>query len=279
MADVDKQDVVRMNRDTLYSSGVFDLEAAPVTITLPETGPRFMSMQIVSQDHYTVDVVYAPGGFSFSRETVGTRYVFVVVRTLADPHDPEDMKAAHALQDAIAVAQESSGSFEVPLWDKMSQDKVRGALEVLGSFGGTGAMFGRKEEVDPISYLIGAAVGWGGNPPYAAIYQSVVPVENDGRTIHTLTVKDVPVDGFWSVSVYNAKGYFEKNARGLYSLNNLTATPGADGSFTLQFGGCTKTTQNCLPIFDGWNYTVRLYRARQALLDGSWTFPEARPAK
>jgi para-nitrobenzyl esterase len=41
MAAIDKQDVVRMNRDTLYSSAVFDLEAAPVTITLPDAGKRF----------------------------------------------------------------------------------------------------------------------------------------------------------------------------------------------------------------------------------------------
>ena len=46
MASIDKQDVVRMNRDTLYSSGVFDLEAAPLTITLPDAGKRFMSMQV-----------------------------------------------------------------------------------------------------------------------------------------------------------------------------------------------------------------------------------------
>jgi para-nitrobenzyl esterase len=279
MADVDRQRVVRMNRDTLYSSGVFDLDAAPLTIVLPESGRRFVSMQVVSQDHYTIGVVYAPGQFTFTRDTVGTRYVFVIVRTLANPHDPADMKAAHALQDAITVEQAASGSFEVPLWDKTSQDKVRSALEVLGSFGGTSAMFGSKDEVDPISYLIGAAIGWGGNPPYAAMYKSVFPIENDGRTVHTLTVKDVPVDGFWSVSVYNAKGYFEKNARGLYSLNNLTATPNDDDSFTLQFGGCQKTTPNCLPIVDGWNYTVRLYRARQELLDGSWTFPEAQPVR
>ena len=38
-------------------------------------------------------------------------------------------------------------------------------------------------------------------------------------------------------------------------------------------------TANCLPIMPGWNYTVRLYRARKPLLDSSWQFPEARPAK
>jgi Protein of unknown function (DUF1254) len=67
MAPIDKQDVVRMNRDTLYSSGVFDLEAAPVTITLPDSGKRFMSMQVISQDHYTTEVVYAPGRFTYTK--------------------------------------------------------------------------------------------------------------------------------------------------------------------------------------------------------------------
>jgi hypothetical protein len=27
----------------------------------------------------------------------------------------------------------------------------------------------------------------------------------------------------------------------------------------------------------GWNYTVRLYRPRPEILDGSWAFPEAQP--
>jgi hypothetical protein len=27
----------------------------------------------------------------------------------------------------------------------------------------------------------------------------------------------------------------------------------------------------------GWNYLVRLYRARKEVLDGTWKFPEAQP--
>jgi len=49
---IEKQTVIRMNRDTLYSGGIFDLDAAPVTITLPDAGTRFMSMQVISEDHY-----------------------------------------------------------------------------------------------------------------------------------------------------------------------------------------------------------------------------------
>ena len=87
-------------------------------------------------------------------------------------------------------------------------------------------------------------------------------------------MRDVPVDGFWSISVYNAAGYFEPNDRNAYSVNNITATPDADGSITVHFGGCGDDRPNCLPIMEGWNYAVRLYRPRPEILDGSWTFPE-----
>lgn len=95
--------------------------------------------------------------------------------------------------------------------------------------------------------------------------------------MYRLSLRDVPVDGFWSISVYNAKGFFEKNALDAYSLNNLTAKPDASGGYTIQFGGCQKTTLNCLPVVKGWNYTMRLYRPRKEILDGSWKLPEARP--
>ena len=280
MAPIDQQIVVRMNRDTLYSSGVFDLDAGPVTITLPDPGTRFMSLMVLSQDHYVVAVEYPPGRFTCARDKVGTRYAAIVIRTLAKPLDPADMRAAHALQDAITVEQASPGTLELPNWDKESQTKARDALTELGKLGFGGRVtFGTRYEVDPIAHLIGTAVAWGGNPREAAIYQGNIPKANDGRTVHTLTVRDVPVDAFWSITVYNEKGYLERNDLDAYSLNNLTARPNADGSFTVQFGGCDAGTRNCLPIMKGWSYTVRLYRPRREILNGSWVFPDAQPVE
>jgi hypothetical protein len=89
----------------------------------------------------------------------------------------------------------------------------------------------------------------------------------------------VPVDGFWSISVYNVSGYFEKNALGAYSVNNVIATPNADGSVTVQFGDCKPSIANCLPIMLGWNYTIRLYRPRAEVLSGAWRFPSPQPAE
>jgi hypothetical protein len=74
-----------------------------------------------------------------------------------------------------------------------------------------------------------------------------VPDKNDGKTIHKLTVKgEVPVDGFWSISVYGADGYFHKNDQDAYTLNNITAKKDPDGSVTIQFGGCDGSVANCI---------------------------------
>ena len=71
--------------------------------------------------------------------------------------------------------------------------------------------------------------------------------KNDGTTIYKLNVKDVPVDGFWSISLYNAEGYFEPNNLDAYTLNNITAKRAADDSVVIQFGGCDGKIPNCLP--------------------------------
>lgn len=278
-ASIDHQTVIRLNRDTLYSSAVFDLDAGPVTITLPDAGTRFMSMQVINQDHYTPMVVYGAGRYTIDRSKSGTRYAVAGVRTLVDPADSQDVEKAHALQDAITVSQAGSGTFVVPNWDPASHKKVRDALLVLGStMPDFRKAFGAKAEVDPIRHLIGTALGWGGNPDKDATYLNITPTRNDGATVYKLSVKDVPVDGFWSVSVYTAEGYFQKNQYGAYTLNNLTAKKGTDGSVAIQFGACDGKVPNCLPTTPGWNYTVRLYRPRKGILDGSWQFPQPQPA-
>jgi len=276
---VDNQTVVRGNRDTLYSSGVFDLDAGPVNITLPDAGKRFMSLMVLNEDQYAYAVKYGAGSYTFKKDEAGTRYILAAVRTLVDPNNSSDIKEVLALQDAIKVSQpEGPGKFEVPNWDSQSQTEVRDALiklsETMLDFS---RAFGRKEDVDPVKHLIGTAVGWGGNPDKDARYIGVIPAANDGNTLYRLTVKDVPVDAFWSVTVYNAQGYFEKNRQNSYSINNITAKKETDGSVIIQFGGCSGNGGNCLPIMPGWNYTVRLYRPRKEILDGTWTFPEAKP--
>jgi hypothetical protein len=274
---VDRQIVIRANRDTLYSAAVFDLDAGPVTIALPDAGKRFMSLIVIDEDQYTPAVFYG-GSHSFSKERVGTRYLMLALRTLVDPSDPKDVEQAHALQDAATIRQGSPGKFEIPVWDPVTHKKVKDALLVLAStLPDSDRGFGTKSEVDPVRRLILSASAWGGNPDKEAKYLNVFPEKNDGRTVYRLNVGNVPVDGFWSISVYNAAGNFNKNALDAYSLNNLTAKKGADGSVAVQFGGCDGKIPNCLPTMPGWNYMVRFYRPRSEILDGSWKFPQPQP--
>ena len=276
---IDRQTVIRMNRDTLYSFAVFDLAGGPVTLSLPDTGKRYMSMMVVDQDHYLPIVAYGTKPVTLTQKSVGTRYAFVAVRTLVDPNDPKDLDEVHRLQDAIKVSQKETGKLDLPNWDEGGLTDIRNALLALAkhqtSFRGS---FGARGQVDPIQHLIGTAAGWGGIPDKDAIYASFTPAKNDGKTVYTLNVpKTVPVKAFWSVSVYNPKGFFEKNAYNAYSINDITAKKNADGSVTVQFGGCDGKIPNCLPIVEGWNYTARLYRPEQPIVSGKWKFPEAKP--
>jgi len=278
LTPLDKQLVVRSNRDTLYSAGVFDLDAGPVTITMPDPGGRFMSMQVITEDHYVPAVFYGQGEHTLTRDDIGTRYVAVAIRTLVNPNDEADLDDVHALQDAIAVQQDDAGSFEIPDWDPVSQEAVRDALlQLAATLPDSKKMFGTKDDTDPVRRLIGSAAAWGGNPEKDAIYFSVHPAENDGAKVYRISVGQVPVDGFWSVTVYNNDGYFTPNPQNAYSLNDITARRGTGGIITIQFGGCDAATPNCLPITPGWNYLVRLYRPRDEILSGEWTFPEAQP--
>ncbi len=280
IVSVDDQMIIRLNRDTLYSQGVFDLEAGPLTVTIPEPeGDRYVAVQVVSQDHLTPMVLHE-GTHEITEDMIGTRYAALLVRVFVDPADPEDVAEAHRIQDAIVIEQDATGTLELPEWDQASLDRVRSELLDLAAIGsGDGRRMGTRDEIDPIEHLIATAAGWGLNPESEATYLAVFPEQADGATVHELTMQDVPVDGFWSVSVYNEAGFFEPNDLGAYSVNSVTAERDADGSVRIQFGGCAAEgdVPNCLPITEGWNYLVRLYQPHAEVLDGAWRLEPARP--
>ncbi len=164
---MDNQVTVRGNRDTLYSFGVFDLRS-PLTITLPDPEGRYQSIMIANQDH-SIWGLYGPKTGTLTEENVGTRYVFLLIRTFVDPNDEKDMKAAHRLQDAVGVEQADIGKFEVPNWNKEEVEKMRATINVVAAtVTDASKMFGKKEELDPVYWMLGAALGWGGLPAEAA---------------------------------------------------------------------------------------------------------------
>ena len=105
MYDVTKQITIRPNTDTMYSFGIFDL-STPVHLQMPKTD-RYQSAMMVSQDH-SLFALYS-GDHTLTQKEVGTKYVFIILRTFVDPNDKSDLAKAHALQDKVKITQKSIG--------------------------------------------------------------------------------------------------------------------------------------------------------------------------
>jgi len=193
-----------------------------------------------------------------TKQQIGTRYVAVLFRTFMDSNDAADVKA------------------RFPIGIRTSARSWAPRLGALMAYvPDSRRMFGNIGTVDSVRHLIGTAAGWGVNPVEDAKYISGVVKLNDGNTPHVLTVRDVPVNGFWSVTVYNANGFYEEPEKAI-SVNNVTGKRKADGSMTIRFGG-DPAAENYLRIMPGWSYIVRLYRPRPEVVAGQWTSPEPTP--
>ena len=78
-------------------------------------------------------------------------------------------------------------------------------------------MFGKKSDVNTTRHLIGTAMGWRGLPESEAYYY----IESEPQVTwrYTFAFKDVPVDAFWSVTIYNRDGYLETNPYNSYTAS------------------------------------------------------------
>jgi hypothetical protein len=229
---------------------------------------------VVNQDHYINRVLHEAGEYALTVDEFDTPWVNLAARVLVDPGDLDDVAAVNALQDLFKLDGKSSKPLETPDYDLESFDATRRAvLELAKHAGSFDHAFGTKEEVDPIRHLVGTAAGWGGLPDAEARYKSVEGgprrrVQADGaRRPRRRLLVDL---GLQRQRLLRA----ERPQR--LSVNNLTATRNDDDSVTVHFGG-DDDCPNLLPITDGWSCTVRMYRPRPEILDGSWTFPSFEP--
>jgi hypothetical protein len=104
----------------------------------------------------------------------------------------------------------------------------------------------------------------------------------EGRHLYSVTFPEgqlPPVNGFWSMTIYNKYHLFELNDLNRYSLGtknkNLKYNP--DGSLTLYAGlqspGADMET-NWLPAPEGtFSLYIRCYWGKEAVFDGSWKPP------
>jgi len=76
---------------------------------------------------------YGPKTFILTEDNVGTRYVFLTIRTFIDPNDEQDLKKGHGLQDAVKVEQAAVVKFEVPDCQKDKMEQLLTTINVVSS--------------------------------------------------------------------------------------------------------------------------------------------------
>jgi hypothetical protein len=115
---LDKQNVVRMNRDTLYSMGVVDTSKG-ATITVPELPKdRYASVYLVDNDHYCPFVIYKAGKHELPRDT---KYLGIGVRIkVFNPKDADEIALVNKLQDQFIIEAGSADPLPAFKWDRES---------------------------------------------------------------------------------------------------------------------------------------------------------------
>ena len=244
-----------------------------VTVTVPDTGDRYLTVMVMDEDGYVDTVLHDPGTHELSADLVGGGYAVLIARILVDPTVADDVAEVNRLQGGLVVDAPSARPWTPGLFDETSYSATKKALLALGQgLHDSRRTFGTRSSVDPVRFLIGSAGGFGGLPEEEAYYAIRATPQRPGR--YVLRVADVPVDGFWSVSVYDRDGYFDENPYDSYSINNVTAVADDDGAVTIHLGPEPDGSPNFLYVKDGWNYVARMYRPRASILDGTWSFPE-----
>lgn len=273
---LDKQPAVTMNRDTVYSFGIFHAPKGTV-VTLPKSKDgRYQSAMILQNDHYIDQVFYGAGPHEI---VAATPFVGIVIRTQVDPSDPDDLKYVNSLQDQIEVTWPKGTqvkSFKPGNWDKASLDAVRAQYQqkakALPNLNGTS---GARGKVDPEMQRMGVAIALGLLPPQHAVYINK-EYGLSGSKCYRATYTPPPFGekGFFSLTMYGADKYL-KDEESHLSNKQLKLDP--DGSFTVFYGSaaaCGAVANRINTPTDNWFLVMRVYRPGKAVVDGKYDLPK-----
>ena len=278
LTQLDKQTVVRMNRDVLYTGSVWDNKEG-LTITYPETDGRYATIQVMDNDHYTVEIYDKPGTYELAPSK--TRFVYLIIRIqVIDANDPKDIAYINDIQDQFKAVSKSNEDFPKHNWDleslaEMRAKFVRDALE----YDGFDNMQGKRGEVDEEIRHIATAAGWGLLPDEEATYFMFGDDDIKSGVAYKATF-DVPDNtGFWSITVYNNSGFMDSNHN---IVNSGIANFNDDGTFTVCFGSesqCGNAKNRVDAPKDGWNYLMRVYKPGKSVLNDEYKLPELEEIK
>jgi len=271
---LDKQNIVRMNRDTLYSMAVVDTSKGP-TITVPELpNGRYASVHLIDNDHYCPGVIYSSGTHELPRDT---KYLGVGVRIqIFNPTDADEVALVNQLQDQFIIQAHSADPLPEFNWDLQSLKELTVQYEKdSAQYSSWQGMMGPRGKVDEKIRHIAAAAAWGLFPEWDATYLNYSGA-HDYRICHKATYQVPENEAFWSITVYGSDGFMKSDNNMINSSNVKLNT---DGTFTVYFGSMQTCgdAPNRLDTTEGWNFLMRIYRPGKSVLEGAYQLPVARP--
>lgn len=283
LTPTDKQPIVRMNRDTYYSFAVLNISRG-ATVTMPEIPEgKYMSLQTVTEDHRIQPMFYGAGTFELTTH-IGS-HLYLAVRLDSTFTEAEAAK----IQDQMLINAKSNKLFTAEPVNQESfktvEDKLKAKMPAIAKRDGKDAIVGMlTAPTDPSNklftqekYEVGAAIGWGGAQQIDNVYE--VSGNYPADICHQSTFQDPKNKAFWSITVYNKSGFMFSD---LANLSSNTATPNADGTYTISFGCGKKAFNNIKTANDSgvFNLTVRHYQPSKLVsVDGFRILPTVKVVK
>ncbi len=234
----DSQDVIRMNRDTLYTRIILDVKGGASITTKPYDG--YQNINVLDINHSQIASLNGSGTLKVDESMLTTgQYAYVIVRTglLRKLSEKEMFDKAHKAQDNISIAVNSSEPFEPSVkYDSNTLDKVK--YKIMSDFAlnpkpnviqnGFGTMKGR----DPEAARTVVAIGWGALSGENAVYAPFTG--NKERCSYTIEKPDLNYKehGFFSFTIYNFDGYV---ATINYAINSDAMVANENGTYTVNF--------------------------------------------
>jgi len=269
---LDMQNVVRMNRDTLYSLSVVDTSKG-ATITVPELPEgRYASVYLLDNDHYVPFVIYESGTHQLPQET---KYLVVGVRIkVFNPEDKSEIALVNKLQDQLIIKADSEDALPAFKWNMDSLKAMTAQYEKdAARYPSYKGMQGPRGKVDEKTRHIAAAAAYGLFPEWDATYLNYNGGHDD-KNCHKATYTVPENNAFWSITVYGDDGYMKSDNN---VVNSSNVKLNADGTFTVYYGSreVCSDMPNRVDVTEGWNFLMRIYRPGPSVIDGSYKMVNA----
>ncbi len=273
--------VVSPNNDTIYSLATVNATKG-FTVEVPDVGDRFVSVQIITENHMTPFYYYESGARTFSADDFDTDYVGVGVRMGTDGTAEDVQYVTSTLQPQYkitgALDEDNMVRPDLELMGKVRAPLVAAYNKLPNSFG---AMKKHTDEVEDWEYFTYVTAGaWGLSEDETAMYAIGAPQDAKGGQCYTATFPPVPVKAFYSITLYGPDNYLMTDEDNIVSSNRGVVN-NDDGSFTVAFGA--EDCRDLAPNFakttkDGWSLLLRAYRPDVEAFK-AYAMPEILPVK